>query len=63
MNSNWHELTAVGELPEIVLKSAERPQVLFDVKIESGLSVQYIYTLSVVFRCHTSTSKVVKLKV
>ncbi|NBO50766.1 MAG: DUF2847 family protein, partial [Chitinophagia bacterium] len=29
MNSNWHELTAVGELPEIVLKSAERPQVLF----------------------------------
>ena len=29
MNPNWHELSTVSELPEIVLKSAIRPQVLF----------------------------------
>ena len=29
MNPNWHELSTVSELPEIVLKSASRPQVLF----------------------------------
>ncbi|MEY4041596.1 MAG: bacillithiol system redox-active protein YtxJ [Bacteroidetes bacterium] len=45
MNSNWHELTAVGELPEIVLKSAERPQVLFKHSTRCSISTMALNRL------------------
>jgi bacillithiol system protein YtxJ len=45
MNPNWLELKAVGELPGIVLKSAERPQVLFKHSTRCSISTMALNRL------------------
>lgn len=45
MNPNWQELKAVGELPEIVLKSAERPQILFKHSTRCSISTMALNRL------------------
>lgn len=45
MNPNWQELKAVGELPGIVLKSAERPQVLFKHSTRCSISTMALNRL------------------